>query len=259
MSSVELYTQYSRKISVHPKNCKSPFPSSWGWSWAPSATSSWMRGGGVWTSGRTRAAPIQATHLLHQALVPKHEGITTNWNLGGKALNKKKKIFKDQDLKIAGLYLEIFEEKKVLFIVQRNQRHSSPAFWLCSETHTSAFGWQLGKKNYEREGTTGSHSFSPWSSWLCLAVLWFGAQWFWAIEWTPLRSDFLIHSPRREGVWCLSTVCGCVREYTHTYTCTPPPPRPPPVVRDLGRAGLQEGLCCSSATSVVWGCLSSWD
>uniref|UniRef100_A0A2K6MGS3 One cut homeobox 1 n=1 Tax=Rhinopithecus bieti TaxID=61621 RepID=A0A2K6MGS3_RHIBE len=32
MSSVELYMQYSRKISVHPKNCKSPFPSSWGWS-----------------------------------------------------------------------------------------------------------------------------------------------------------------------------------------------------------------------------------
>ncbi|KAB0341344.1 hypothetical protein FD754_018270, partial [Muntiacus muntjak] len=32
MSSVELYMQYSRKISVHPKNCKSLFPSSWGWS-----------------------------------------------------------------------------------------------------------------------------------------------------------------------------------------------------------------------------------
>ena len=223
MSSVELYTQYSRKISVHPKNCKSPFPSSWGWSWAPSATSSWMRGGGVWTSGRTRAAPIQATHLLHQALVPKHEGITTNWNLGGKALNKKKKIFKDQDLKIAGLYLEIFEEKKkVLFIVQRNQRHSSPAFWLCSETHTSA-GWQLGKKSYEREGTTGSHSFSPWSSWLCLAVLWFGAQRFWAIEWTPLRSDFLIHSTApwrcmvsQHCVW----VCAWIHPHVHMHTTT---------------------------------------
>lgn len=77
MSSVELYMQYSRKISVHPKNYKSPFPSSSGWSWAPSATFSWMHGGGVWISGKTRAAPIQATHL-HQALVPKHEGITTN-------------------------------------------------------------------------------------------------------------------------------------------------------------------------------------
>ena len=52
---------------------------------------------------------------------------------------KKKNFFKDQDLKIAGLYLEIFEgKKKVLFIVQRNQRLSSPAFGLSSETHTSA-------------------------------------------------------------------------------------------------------------------------
>uniref|UniRef100_A0A8B9Z7T6 Uncharacterized protein n=1 Tax=Buteo japonicus TaxID=224669 RepID=A0A8B9Z7T6_9AVES len=32
MSSVELYMQYSRKISVRPKNYKSPFPSSSGWS-----------------------------------------------------------------------------------------------------------------------------------------------------------------------------------------------------------------------------------
>lgn len=87
MSSVELYMQYSRKTSVHPKNCRSPSPSSWGWSWALSAISSWMRGGGVWISGRMRAIQIQATRLLHQALVPKHEGITTNWNLGGKALN----------------------------------------------------------------------------------------------------------------------------------------------------------------------------
>ncbi|EDL26295.1 mCG3487 [Mus musculus] len=31
-SNVELYMQYSRKISVRPKNYKSPSPSSWGWS-----------------------------------------------------------------------------------------------------------------------------------------------------------------------------------------------------------------------------------
>lgn len=36
----------------------------------------------------------------------------TNSNLGGKALNLKEKIFKDRDLKIAGLYSEIFEEKQ---------------------------------------------------------------------------------------------------------------------------------------------------
>lgn len=105
-----------------------------------------MQGGGVWTSGRTRAAPAQATHHPLQALVPKHEGRTTDSNLGGKALNLiKKKVFKDQDLKIAGLYLEIFEEIKVVFIVQRNQRLKLTCILtLFLETYFS--GARLGKK-----------------------------------------------------------------------------------------------------------------
>ncbi|KAK9393766.1 hypothetical protein NXF25_015429 [Crotalus adamanteus] len=32
MFSAELFMQYSRKINVLPKNYRSPFPISWGWS-----------------------------------------------------------------------------------------------------------------------------------------------------------------------------------------------------------------------------------
>lgn len=87
MFSAELSTQYSKKTSVRPKNCKSPFPNSWGWSWAPSAISLWTRVGGVWINGRTMAAPTQSIHLPHQALVPKHEWEPPpGLNLGGIAL-----------------------------------------------------------------------------------------------------------------------------------------------------------------------------
>lgn len=40
-----------------------------------------------------------------------------------------------------------------------------------------------------------------------------------------------------------------MRTHARTHSLT----HAPPVVRDLGRAGLQEGLCCRSATNQVKG------
>lgn len=76
----------------------------------------------------------------------------TDSNLGGKALTLKEKIFKDQDLERAGLYSEVFEEKEVIFIVQRNQRLSSP---------DSVWRHMLRRAEWQQEGQVGSPPLAP--------------------------------------------------------------------------------------------------
>lgn len=67
--SGELFWPSLRRTSVHPKRCRWPSLSSWDWSWARSATSSWTPADAAWINGWTRAVPTTAP----PALAPKRD------------------------------------------------------------------------------------------------------------------------------------------------------------------------------------------
>lgn len=122
----------------------------------------------------------------------------------------------------------------MVFIVQRNQRlKSSPAFWLCSETHTSA-GQDSARKMMEKTSDLAPSTPAPH----CARLL-SGSKHsnVWAIEWTSfkIRRSYLFHHTAKVCSVSISRVSMCVHACTRKHTATP-------VFRDSGTAGLQEGL-----------------